>query len=167
MAAGSLPSAIGQTIEYAGGWVNVYVGSTPEITNPSDPTTLTSANTGDGDLWLAFAGHEINGVSFVGTVVGNEGTGVITSLQGGGVLDVIDGLAAGNFDTNTQPDGSDFTFSNSFTLFFPSSPTKNLLNAAGTGNFFSNSISVPEPSSLALAGHGLLGLGTLGRREKK
>ncbi len=161
---GVLPNAVGQSINYAGGFVKVFVDDSPEITNPSNPTTLTFANTGDGDLWLDMVGHTLaDGSSFTGSVLG-IGTN-ITSLQGGGVLDVIGGLAQGNFNTNTQTDGADFTFSNSFTLFFPSSP-KNLLDSAGTGNFFSDS-TIPEPGSLALLGIGLLGLGGMSASRKR
>lgn len=159
VSAGALPTTAGTGIGYAGGFVNVYVDHSAEITNPSDPYSLTSANTGDGALWLALAGHTLLGTTLNGTV---QGFGpFITGLTGLGLLDVVGGLAAGNFDTNTQTDGADFTFSNSFTLL---TTPNNALDSAGTGNFFGNSI--PEPGSLALAGLGLLGMGALRRRRQ-
>jgi hypothetical protein len=152
-----IPSTSNSTVLYTGGFVNVYVDSTPEITNPSDPTTLSAGNTSDGNLWLSLVGHPVapSGVTFTGTVTA-------VGLAGIGDLDVTGGLAQANFDTNTRPDGADFSFSNSFTLFLPT-----LLNAAGTGNFFSNSIAIPEPASLALAGVALLGAGLARRRSAK
>lgn len=165
---GLLPTAPGQVIGYSGGNVSVFVDSTPELTNPSDPTTLSLANTSDGNLWLGLSGHNLppaqGGASLSGTVQGFGGT--LTGLSGIGLLDVKNGLAGGlarsNFDTNTRQDGADFTFTNSFTLFFPQN---NPLNVAGTGNFFSDSI--PEPGSLALLGLGLLGMGGLSASRKR
>ena len=154
-----IPSTSNSTVLYTGGFVRVYVDTTPEITNPSDPTTLSLANTGDGNLWLDLAGHPVgaNNLTLTGTVTPD-------TLAGQGLLDVVGGLAAANFNTNTRGDGSDFSFTNSFSLFFPQG---NLLNAAGTGNFFSNSIAIPEPASLALAGVALLGAGLARRRSTK
>ncbi|MCB1801693.1 MAG: hypothetical protein KDI82_08405 [Gammaproteobacteria bacterium] len=143
-----LPGGVGSAIEYTGGMVSVYVDDSPEITNPADFTTLNLGNTSDGDMWLDLAG---NG-TFTGTVTA-------AGLSGIGQLDVTGGLAAGNFDTNTQVNGSDVTFSNSFTFF---TPQGNVLNVDGTGNFFSDTIPVPAP--LALLGLGLVGLGFAKRR---
>ena len=60
--AGALPGTPGTVINYTGGFVNVYADATPEITNPSDPTTLTSANTGDGSALARPARPQLPGL---------------------------------------------------------------------------------------------------------
>lgn len=155
---GALPTTSGEQIGYAGGWVNFYVDTTPEITNSADVTTLNSGNTGDGVLWLSAEGHDFLGTTFTGTV---QGFGIeITGLTGIGLLDVTGGLAAPYFDTDTKTDGADFSFVSGFTQL---NPDNNPLDASGTANLNGNSI--PEPASLALLGAGLLGLGALRKRK--
>lgn len=146
------PSNPGQQISYKGGVIKIFVDRTPDA-SPNDPLLLTSANTGDGDLWLTLAGHAINGVTLVGNNFFPD------FLLGKGLWDVTGGLAAYFLDTDTKTDGADFSFTNSFSSF----PTGSVLFATGTGNFNGNSI--PEPGSMALVGLGLLAAGALRRRN--
>lgn len=156
---GTLIPGVGQTVTYNGGWVKFYVDHSPEVANPADYNALTFANTGDGALWLDL----INTANFLGSNQ-DDGFGASSGLSGVGRLDVVagSGLAWKNFDTNTQPGGSDFRFSTSLT-FFHNDPS--VLDVSGTGNLRGNSI--PEPTTLALIGMGVLGAGIARRRTAK
>lgn len=153
ISAGALPGigGGGQTIQYTGGLFSIYVDHTAET---NGGLNMTQANTGDGVLWLSLVAHSIGGGPTL------TGTNFYPSfLAGGGLLDVVGGLAAGNLNTNTRIDGADLSFSSTFTNF----PNNNPLNATGTATFNGNSI--PEPASLALLGLGLLGVSALRRRK--
>jgi hypothetical protein len=141
---------LGQTITYHQGIIDVYVGAL-EIATPSDYLALTAANTGNGALFLSLA----NNYDFLGTELS------ASLLAGVGFLDVTGGMAAANFDTNTQTGGSDMGFTTS--LSFRQPPGNTISDISGTGNFVGNTI--PEPESLALVGLGLLGLAVSRRRK--
>ncbi len=138
----------GANFEFSNLVINVYVDSTPDYLESS------SASAGDGVLWLQLG---INGL------LTGSGLNIATGSDqgfGGGNLDVLGGLAAANFDTNTKLNGSDFVFTSSFQ---PSNDLAGLL----VGTWDMRGDSIPSPAPLALIGLGLLGMGLARRRMAK
>lgn len=162
---------------FSGGWINFYVDTTPNF-DASIPSSLHESQATDGVLWLSMLGHatlnSFNGL--YSTLAGNAsvfGTGADVGT-GGGLLSVITdildgpiGAANNNFDTDGKDDNdgglADMSFSSTFAPALFSNITSDGMVLEGDADFSGNSI--PEPSSIALLGLGLLGF--VGARKRK
>lgn len=126
-------AANGSTTVYTGGHWQMFRHDGPSTIDPNDPTTMSDADTGLGELWLSLAGAVFNG----GTLLSTVNAVSPPNLSVLGQLVVVGGLAAGVFATHRQVDGADLAFSASFTQSFPGEDISHL---AGTGNFSGTSL---------------------------
>ncbi|WP_299084295.1 PEP-CTERM sorting domain-containing protein [uncultured Paraglaciecola sp.] len=147
-------------INFTGGWINFYVDSTTAY----DVNDITTANDG-GNLWLSLTGHAVGGSTIQATLT--DFGGGTDAGTGTGLLDVTGGMAMENFDTDTETDGADWVFSTSFQPFQSGGATDDGFELFGTADFGGESIDVPEPTSLAILGLGLVGLAFGSRRKQK
>lgn len=128
---------------FTGGSLGFYVNNGQRL---ADTTGSLFNNASAGALWLDLVSSSTVGTDLTGTA----NTDGLTSY-----FDIVStaGTAAGNFNTNSLAYGADMAF------------TGNIFNGtnAGRGEFVGNSI--PEPTSLAIFGLGLLGLAGAARRK--
>jgi hypothetical protein len=167
--AGATPNTT--TIGFTGGWIKIYVDSTPDF----DADSKASAT--DGTLWLDLVAYAQPQTTSAGvwltTLFGDIATGTLGSGNdkgsGAGLFDVVGGIAAGNFNTDTvvATDGhlADFSFSSSYQPNPNNYVTPDGFGLFGTGELKGNSI--PEPASLMLSALGIAGLGVARRRSAK
>ena len=130
--------------EFSGLEINIFVDNTPDY-------AATSASSADGNLWLSLAADGL--LTGIGTDIA---TGSDTGT-GSALLNVTGGMAASNFDTNGEANGTDMVLSSSFQ---PSGATGML-----KGGFELSGNSIPEPASIALLGLGLLGFASSRKRK--
>ena len=130
---------------------DMFVDNTPDY-NQLAPT---QANAADGQLFLS----AVNNGLLTGTASNLFDVNNING-SGNGFLDVTGGLAFSNFDTNTKQNFSDLQFTSSF-----QTANINVVDYPLFGSLDLGGQSIPEPSSLALLGLGMLGLGFRARRK--
>ena len=161
-------SATDDILGFTGGWLKIYVDSTPDF----DADVKASAN--DGVLWLDLVGYnDIQSNGWVTSLFGEIAKGTLGSGNddgsGAGLFDVVGGLAAPHFDTNSvlanDGHGADFSFSSSYQPLPNGYVTPDGFGLFGTGELKGNSI--PEPTSMLLSALGIAGLGFARRRSAK
>lgn len=135
-------------------WLNIYIDQSPDFdSNTATDTTLSStahekfAEAQNGTLW---ASYTFDFFDLDGTLLGGE-----TEFT----LSVVGGLAMGTLDYNNMPFGD---LGNTATARFNND--NSLYSFDGNGQHAS--FQVPEPTSLAIFGLGLLGLAGAARRKQ-
>ena len=159
-------------VVFTGGMLDFFVDPTGSF-NVANPATA-----GIGTPWLTLTGHDVafSGFTAVGDLYSNINGAVSApgALSGGfGLLDATGGPAAMWMDTNTQPDGADFSLSSAFSTqpyrgCASVSPDPNNIchyPIVGAGTLTGRT-ALPEPGPAGLLGVGLAVLGLFMRRRR-
>jgi hypothetical protein len=133
---------------FSNGWLRIYVDTASNF-SVSSPNIGDAQFAGDGNLFLELRAKQTDFQTAFKT-------GFLQVL-----FDVKSGLAAGNFDTNTQELGTDLLNSAS-AQFTNTGAFANI--GTSTGQIFGNT--VPEPSTVFLMGVALLGLALTRRKTR-
>ncbi len=163
-------------VNFTGGIIKFYLGFGGQDFNP-----FTSANSAqdlaaatDGTLFLTLAGHPVDalGNTFIGQ---GANIGLANPVgNGSGLADVVvgGGIATANFNSNSIASAfggpSDIQIGSSFSNVFvphPSECPAGPLCLSGSADI--RGLVIPEPSSTALVGVALLGLGLATMRRRK
>lgn len=130
--------AIAGPSSFTNGWLNIYVDDTPDF----DINSSAAGGAADGTLFLQLVARATEFATF-----GGFESGSFT-----GYFDVVGGIAASNFDTNTKKLATDLLQSAS--AQFTNPPPFQFI-ATSTGQIAGNTI--PEPSTVFLMSLAMLG----------
>jgi hypothetical protein len=167
------PSHNGTVVNIIGGTLNFTTGNFTGTGGPPNPTwnfgsggTITLSGCADTDADGGLCdGSDVSGILAIGNFTGtpsvtNFGGGF--KIAGGVGLDLKNPALAAFFGLPGGL-GNPYTFGLNYSFVAPGSPPSAFSSTVGLSGDFSNNIS--EPSSLALLGAGLLGVGCLVRRK--
>lgn len=153
------------SINFSGGFANFFAGTPPDFVTSPIAAMLAAAS--NGTPWLNLVGGSTgvactSGDCTLQSVILNGTLAAINSGVGNGFLDVTagSGVANSSFNTNSAGAGHDFQLGSSFT----STIATGAMFASGSMNLKSSA--VPEPSTLALLGLGLIGFAMNSRRRQ-
>lgn len=184
----AFPTVGSAVIGFTGGIVEIYSELNPTAATEFERNGTQAddiARATGGDLFLSLSGSaigdvaspEVGGISGLALTLQSNGGFTAGTVLGEGNLDVTGGGAGVYLDTNTFtctsaglpgplfpcPDPADKVFTSSGQLV--ATPALGGWGFIGTADISDNAVEIPEPTTLALLGMGLMGLG-LGIRRK-
>lgn len=151
---------------FTGGWVNMYSGPVPPFYNGS--TGATPALAADGQLFLQLQAeaYDPDGVGPLSATTLAFTSGTITNGGVEAFLNATGGAAQPNFDTDSQDFDTDVRYLGNATFLNSANEPQNI-SQEGNGQWFADTVAVPEPSVLMLLGAGLAGIGITRRKTAK